>query len=1021
MKAVKRIITYLVISVLLFCLLPPALAANGESVLTSVKHANSYEYTLTGSGRLITLTVPYDHNGSTLDLSNGLNIDWDQTRHKLVVATPERASININNSDTVKLTVTFNLLEEPEDAPRRKTEYSIRVKRAAAVGPAFSGSISKEIDFTEDSHAVAFTYADIKDKYVKNDGEDIGSIAIIGSNPSFGTIQVEGKVYDIQSHPRISIGANPVDSLELFTFEATDKGIVSYNVIAYEGSDTSKPVGNVVLTITFYSDPEINGPISEELNKGQVKTFSEAYFTSRCSLNGLPLYSVEIIPKNTGDGSGVWSDGATPFTSARTIPASQLRNLTFTASAAGTVNFSWRVNTRVAATSELLQSAPSSGTFTIISPKLSLFPYGSGASVLRGRTWSMTPGHFVHTPSGALSYVKITSIPAAGAGYLYLSTALPKNDTYGYPAIAANAALKANDVIPAAYLYYLRLATKTTGTNTAVSFRWTATADAGVSAAVWAEDTTYTVGFISGGSLPLSGSYYETDMNMPLPLASDDIIGNFRRLTGESPSHVTFKLPDKKCGTLYLNYDVLRKTGTTVSASAKYYSSKDPNLSKVTFVPAKDYTGTFEISYNAYAEGGEFLTGQIKFRVNNNPGGTFSYTADKNTPLQFDARDFQNAFLNATGKPLSHVRFSPLPAYREGYLCYNYTLAGDFDSTVSSGYPYYVYRASYLSLVTFVPYDNMTGTVIIRYTGYTEDGAGYNGKLYISIVDSPAGIVQYSVRENSSVMLSGRDFAREFIGVTGSIMSHMTYSTPPAEKGSLYFKYDAGTESGTAVTSAIKYYDGKSPDISDITFIPAKDFTGVCEISYTAYTSGGASFKGKLKFNVFDGTSVVSYNAEAGKPVKMRASDFTNAFYMNSGGKSLSYVTFDLPSVSYGRFYYNYTSSVRFDYAISAGNKFYLTGTPYLSNVSFVPSEGYNGSFSVTYTGCTSGGISFTGKIKITVSGYSGGTVTYETDSMTPVAFKTADFISAFAGKTGNPLHYVRFSQPNATFGTLYE
>ncbi len=1008
-------------------MLPPALAAHNENVLTSVKHTYSDKYMLTGSGRLITLTVPYDYaGGDTLDLSNGLDIFWDGNRYKQVVAEPAPASITINNSDTAKLTVKYNLESDPEGTLQGTTVYSVRVKKAAKVSPTFSGSISKEIPYTEGVQTTVFTYGDFESKYKKNNGEDIGYIAIAGSNPSFGTLQAKNadgifENYNLITRPLISI--NPLlDDTVLFTFEATSCGTVSYNVSAFEGSNKTQPIGNVVVTITIYDTPVMNtnSNISEELSKGQVKTFSEAYFTSRCNLNGLPLYSVEIIPDNTGTGSGVWSDGATPFTTARTIPASQLRNLTFKASAAGTVNFSWSITTKGSTTSPL-PSAQEDGTYTVISPKLTLFPYGSGASVLRGKTWSMSPGHFVHTPSGALSYVKITSIPAAGDGYLYLSTALPKNDTYGYPAIAANTALKANDVIPASYLNYLKLATKTTGTNTAVSFRWTATADAGVTAAVWAEDTTYTVGFISGGSLPLSASCYETDMNMPLPLASDDITGNFRRLTGDSLSYLTFKLPDKNCGTLYLNYDILKKTGTAVGATTKYYASKEPNLSKITFVPAKDYTGTFAVSYNAYTEDGAFLSGQINFKVNSNAGGTFSYMTDKNSPLQFDAKDFQAAFLTATGKPLSYVRFSPLPTAREGYLCYNYSLAGDFDSVVSSGQNYYVYKAQYLSLVTFMPYRNMTGDVVIYYTGYTENGTGYNGKLYISIVDSPAGIVQYPVREKGSVTLKADDFSTEFISVTGSVMSHVTFTPPAAASGSLLFKYDAGTETGTAVTSAIKYYNGKGPDISDIAFIPAKDFTGICLVTYTAYSTSGASYAGKLKFNVFDGTSVVSFNAEAGRPVKMSVSDFTSAFYMNSGGKNLSYAIFDLPSVSYGRFYYNYTSSARFDYAVSAGSKFYLTGTPYLSNVSFVPSQGYNGSFSVTYTGYTSGGNSYTGKIKITVSGSAGGTVSYETDSMTPVAFKTADFITAFAGKTGNPLHYVRFTQPNASFGTLYE
>ncbi|NLT14858.1 MAG: S-layer homology domain-containing protein, partial [Clostridiales bacterium] len=575
------------------------------------------------------------------------------------------------------------------------------------------------------------------------------------------------------------------------------------------------------------------------------------------------------------------------------------------------------------------------------------------------------------------------------------------------------------------------LATKSTSTNPAVFFSWTATADARVSSAVWADPVSYTVGFKSADSLPGNRPYYETDMNIPLPFTSetilsgiyDDIKTNFKAVTSYDLSYVTFKIPDKNCGTLLLNYDVIKKTGTSVSATTKLYVSKNPNLSKVTLVPAKDYTGAFEITYNAYTEGGSFITGQLEVKVNSNAGGTFSYVTDKNTPIQFDARDFQAAFLTATGKPLSYVRFS-LPASSDGYLCYNYHLSGDYDSAVSSGSRYYVNTSQYLSYVTFVPSEDVTGRVIVYYTGYTEnayDYGGYSGKLYIDVADSPAGIVQYSVRENGSVMLTGGDFTEEFISVTGALLSHVTFTPPVASSGSLLFKYDADTETGTKVTSAVKYYDGRNPDISDITFMPAKDFTGTCVVPFTAYTAGGASYAGKLKFNIFEGSDVISYTTGAGKPVSMNSSDFMSAFYMNSGGKTLSYVTFELPSASYGRFYYNYTSPARYDEAVAVSRKYYVSGTPYLSNVSFVPQEGYTGSFSIAYTGYTSGGISCAGKIKITVSGAAGGAVSYETNSMTPVTFKAADFVAAFTGKTGNPLYYVRFTQPNASFGTLYE
>jgi hypothetical protein len=165
-------------------------------------------------------------------------------------------------------------------------------------------------------------------------------------------------------------------------------------------------------------------------------------------------------------------------------------------------------------------------------------------------------------------------------------------------------------------------------------------------------------------------------MNIPLPLMSEAIKARFLGLAGETLSWVTFKLPDKNIGSLYLNYNIATNKGTAVSATAKYYTVKNPNLSQITFVPAKDYTGTSSIIYNAYTESGSVITGQINVRVTNSTGGTFRYVTDKNSPIQLDATDFQAAFLSATGKALSYVRFSPLSS-SDGYLCYDYDLSGD--------------------------------------------------------------------------------------------------------------------------------------------------------------------------------------------------------------------------------------------------------------------------------------------------------------------------------------------------------
>jgi hypothetical protein len=196
------------------------------------------------------------------------------------------------------------------------------------------------------------------------------------------------------------------------------------------------------------------------------------------------------------------------------------------------------------------------------------------------------------------------------------------------------------------------------------------------------------------------------------------------------------------------------------------------------------------------------------------------------------------------------------------------------------------------------------------------------GAKRIIVVDSPAGIVSYKLTQNGSATLSGKDFSDEFVGVTGSILSYVNITPPAAGSGTLYYQYDAEKKTGTAVNASTKYYSGNSPDIGDITFIPAKDFVGIVTVTYKAYNAAGTAYTGKMKFIVSESSQLISYTVSAGQKVTFNAGDFMGAFSLLSGGKTLSSVTFELPSASSGKLYYNYVSSASYDHAVAAGKKY---------------------------------------------------------------------------------------------------
>ncbi|MGE4484045.1 MAG: S-layer homology domain-containing protein [Oscillospiraceae bacterium] len=1001
MSYFKRTASFLLVVFTLIIFFQPALAANEDSVLTSIGHSETNTAALSDSVRYVTLTVPFDYAGSTVDLVNGLDITYNDTLYKSVVAVPASPGIAvIDNAGYIAVTVSFNNIDDADGTGKSATTYYVRVERAEKTKAAFSGVIDMDV---ESGDTITLDSSVFKANYKQNDGQSLGSIVVRGSNLVAGTLGYSaGDTFDNE------IGTdNSGEFIGDLTFTASSVGEVSYYIDAYE-KGTGDYVGTAVLTISVYACPNAS-TFSASAYAGTSLGYSAMDFPDFYDLNGGSLESLEITFTDTD--YGTWYLGSDALSDAKPniIDAGKVSQLSFKAAAAGTAKFSWRV----ANAAGYSQSA--AGTITVSSTTLTLSSYSASSKVTKGNTWTVLPSHFSYSPSAAsITYIKISSIPASADGYLCLTAALAKNTDCGYPAITANAKLSTGAIIPYNYIQYLRLVTASGSTSASVSFTWTATADGTASSAEWAGSASYTVRFVTGGKI-----YYDADMNIPLTLDASDFSSEFKDATGYTLSYVTFTLPAKTCGTLYYNYSLSTKTGTAVTTTAKYYTGSSPNLSYVTFVPASNYTGTATISYKAFTSSGTYVSGSLYITVSNSSGGTFSYTIDKNQNLQLDAADFADAFLNATGESLSYVKFT-LPYSSCGKLYYDYISSSDYDSTVSSYKKYCVYASPYLSYVTFVPRDDYTGAITINFKGYTSDNVGYSGKFVIFAVDSPAGIVSYTTKLNGATQLSGDDFADEFISVTGSVLSYIVFTPPASTSGALYYSYSSETSTGTKVSASTKYYNGSSPDISDITFVPAENYIGTVEVKYTVYSAGKAAYIGKLKFAVGQASSgSISYKTDYNTALKFKAGDFVSKFYSNTGGSALSYIELSLPSATYGKLYYNYTSSSVFDAAVSAGKKYYVNASPYISGITFVPKSGYSGSFSIVYTGYDANGMGYAGRITITVGG-DADTVYYETTSLGEVTFGASDFRDAFKDQTGETLSYVKFTLPSSSCGKLY-
>lgn len=1005
MKIKKRIAAFSLTIILLISLLPAALAANDASVIKSISLGNSAKGISTstiqpGSSRYLTLYVPYSYSGSCIfDLHNDLVYDTDLTVYKSIVITPAADTIalsNILDSSYIKLSVTFNLTSESDTDVKSETDYYIRVVKADQIAPVFSGVLNLSVNLSAASVSLKTT---ISDAYSPNEGKALGYVAVDGSNSDTGSLAFPSG---------LSFGSEiPVASLDSLAFLPVASGVVSYSVTAYDSANSK--VGTAVMTITVYSKPAVSSAIAMTVYIGSTQNFTKADFSSHCSMNGSDVQEIEITLSDTAAGTWYVNGSAVP---SGTITLSALPDisLSFSAAVAGTASFSWNVENAAG-----YADSVGSGTITVSTASLTLTSYTASTSVIRGSTFSTGVSSFAYQPAtAALKYLKIVTIPSAADGYLSLSTALPASTSLGYLAVAANTALKAGTVIPYSYIAYLQLATKSGGTGAYVSFTWSATADASAAGASWASAASYTVYFKTGGTVN-----YQTTMNVPVNLSASDFSSVLISSAGTSLSSIAFTLPISTSGKLWYNYSLADKTGTAVAAKTLYYASSNPNISAITFVPATGYSGTVSIAYSAYGLDGSCVIGTLIINVQNFSGGIVSCTIDKNGKIQLDASDFSKTFKDSTGSTLSYLRFSlPAPAY--GTLYYNYVSSSNFDSTVSAYSNYYVYTAPYLSYITFAGAADYTGTVLINYTAYNSSGNGYSGRLIVFIVDSPAGIVTYNVKENGMINLSGSDFSSEFIKVTGAVMSYVLFASPDKNSGSLYTGYSSGTKTGTKVSSSTKYYYGAPPDISGITYVPASGFTGEVSVKYTVYSSSGKAYAGKLKFEVGEGDGgTISLSTAVNMPVNLSSANFVRSFYVSSGGKALSNVVFTLPSISYGSLYYGYSSTYGSGTAVSSGNRYYVDASPFISNITFVPAASYTGTFTISFTAYSSDGTSYPGKILMTV-GAINGMIYYRTSLNQAITFNSSDFYSACYNLLNSTVSYVSFSLPSPSEGTLY-
>lgn len=476
--------------------------------------------------------------------------------------------------------------------------------------------------------------------------------------------------------------------------------------------------------------------------------------------------------------------------------------------------------------------------------------------------------------------------------------------------------------------------------------------------------------------------------------------------------------PDQ--GILYYGYSSPDAPGSGVGGSERYYvqaTTGQRELKNVVFVPNSDFGGTATIFYTGQGLGKTF-SGTIRVTIENS--GDVAYNTAENRVLPLDAATFSATFQKKTGRALNYVTFH-LPPENRGTLYYNYSTTGQFSQRVTEQTKYYVSGGSMLlDQISFMPAQGYTGVVTIPYQAFDTAGVSYNGRITINVYEDKhesVDDIEYRAAGGGSVRFDADDFQRVCRAATGASLNYIYVSQPSAGQGQLYYKYVNGGSYGGVVSESTRYFRGSTPSISYIDFVPARDFTGTVTIPYTGYSSTGERFQGNVKVRINGNAGVIQYSTAQGRPVDFSGLDFDESCLENNGA-SLDYVQFELPASREGTLYYNYSTSSNHGSTVSGSSRYSRNS---ISNITFVPYNGFSGTVIIPYSGYDTKGGRYSGKVEITVDAQAWeDTIDYTTASSGVAYFRAEDFNRICRSMTGDNLDYVQFTLPTEREGTLY-
>lgn len=269
--------------------------------------------------------------------------------------------------------------------------------------------------------------------------------------------------------------------------------------------------------------------------------------------------------------------------------------------------------------------------------------------------------------------------------------------------------------------------------------------------------------------------------------------------------------------------------------------------------------------------------------------------------------DFEDVFgivIEDEDKELDYIKIT-LPSSVQGKLYYDY----EDNKLVTSSTKLFLDDEEdeiLLEDVTFVPNENYSGTFYLKYDAYDQaddedesDVRLYKGLIKITVLrdeetdENVLDTITYKINDNDYEVaeFDKADF--------NDNLDSVTFEIPLSSEGKLYFKYDTEKD----LVSSSDEFD--YTELSDITFVPNKDFVGTTYIDYTA-EDGDKDYTGKIKIVVKDTYDIELMTIEAakGSTITFDGDDFDDAFEDSTDYSSFDNVMFELVDDDYGTLKY---------------------------------------------------------------------------------------------------------------------